>query len=82
MLLPDTVTEKETDRLWWQLINALGDIGDELEHLERCPKQLRDSMYGTDCLELLQDTRDEIAELVTVDILTAPGGPDLLTVRS
>jgi len=82
MLLPETMTDRETDYLWWRLISALGQIGDEIEHLERCPKQLRDSMYGTDCLEQLQATRDEIADLVTVDILTAPAGPDPLAGRN
>lgn len=76
MGLLDALAEFGTDQLWWKMIHALSDVGDEIEQLERRPRQVRDLLYGRDVLQDYYDLRDDLAELITEDISDAPANHD------
>jgi hypothetical protein len=63
-----TLTITEAGKLFWQLIGAIADVNRELDALERCPKAIRDDMYGRDCLEHYQGIRDDLVDLVADEL--------------
>lgn len=81
MGLLGALTRSELDRLWWLLLRALGSTCDEIAKLERMPATARDLCYGRDVLGQFTGMRDELLAIVDQDIMTAPGGPDVLSVR-
>ena len=66
MLAP--LDSRETDRLWWRLVRAMCAVSDEIDALKLCSKDVRDSLYGRDCLEHYQGIMAELADLADNDI--------------
>lgn len=68
MPLLDPLTVPEMDQLWWKLIQAIGLVGDEIDHLAGCPPQVRDDLYGEGCLESYTGLRDDLADIIDNDV--------------
>lgn len=68
MALLDQLTQAEADRLWWELIKALGLVTDELDQLDRCPPDVRDGLYGPGVRESYADWRDELVGLLNAEL--------------
>ena len=71
MALLDALTTAETDRLWWQLTKAEGQVITEIALLEQCPEQARTMLYGAGILESYRGLLADLQDLLDTDLQTA-----------
>lgn len=79
MRLLAPITQPESDQLWWKLVKAAADLGDEIQQLSKLPKPTRDFAYGPDVMERMQATQEELLDIIAWHVNPAPSGPDPAT---
>lgn len=67
MALLDPLTDAEADRLWWRIYRAVGEAEAETDHLLRCPRQVRDDLYGPGALSAMAGMMAELRELLDTE---------------
>ena len=71
MALLDALITAETDRLWWQLTKAEGQVITEIALLERCSEQARTMVYGAGILDSFRGLLADLQEILSTDLQTA-----------
>lgn len=59
----DTLTDAQSDALWWRVVRAIAAVSDEVDSLSLAPVDIRDMLYGKDCLAAYTAMAGELAEL-------------------